>query len=509
MRPSEKEHVHRRSLLGGTYQRTSQTMTVRPTWPRHRSIAVSARWHDSTRLTMIAVALAAILSYILTHRGLAWALLALVVPCVALWVTRYRGNGFLFAVAILFVVPNWYPHVWLIAPIVGTVGLAAGIAKTRLRAVDVAFCVMALVLGLSWELHPELGVSLRLFVEGIMPLCYYILSRLTLTKVLLYRLLWAILLCAGLAACSVLYEAARGRGVFVEPQLYQWEGTASAVFRPGGIFGGSPTAAIVLAVMLLSTVSLYHARPRLVMGVGVLVVAAIMATLDRAGVIGLIGGALLMAILWPYRSWGRVAVAAFALSIAVYAVTSSPETLARLQSSKIVNAGLVRTNTLDARASLLSESLPLLADSSTHLFWGRGFDVLEAPGTHDAGLAATPDLWITHHGPNDDYVRAWLEQGLIGVIALVAWLLGSLVLGVRTCLRLPAQSQERLIVAGLTAGTFAYIVGSSGHDLTHNLASLSAGALVTGVLVSACTLLGGRHVGAATSSWKTGACQVG
>ncbi len=196
-----------------------------------------------------------------------------------------------------------------------------------------------------------------------------------------------------------------------------------------------------------------------------------------------------MAVLSPYRHWGRIAIVTFAVGVAVYAIGSSPETLADLESSKLVNSGVVRSNTLDQRANLMSESLPLLTDSPSHFVWGRGFNSLEAPaGLHDSSFAATPDLWITHHGPNNDYIRAWLEQGVIGLGMLILWLLGSLLLGIRTCLQLPAGSRERLITAGLTASTFAYIIGASGHDVTHNVAALSAGALITGTLVGACTL---------------------
>jgi O-antigen ligase len=136
----------------------------------------------------------------------------------------------------------------------------------------------------------------------------------------------------------------------------------------------------------------------------------------------------------------------------------------------------------------LGEALPLIADTPSHLLFGRGFDAFQATaGVHDSEMAATPTIWTVNGGPNDDYMRAVLEQGLLGLVALVAWVGGAILLGVRTSLRLPKRSDRRLIVAGLTAGTLCYAVALAGHDLTHNRLDLSFIALFAGILVSVCT----------------------
>ena len=73
-----------------------------------------------------------------------------------------------------------------------------------------------------------------------------------------------------------------------------------------------------------------------------------------------------------------------------------------------------------------------------------------------------------------------------------------MLLGVRTCQRLETGSRERTIVAGLTAATLAYTVAAVGHDFTHNILDVSLAALLTGVLVSVCTMYGrGRGAQAA------------
>lgn len=449
-----------------------------------------ARLHLGMNTLIMATAAAAafVLSYLLTHRGLAWAGVALAAPCAAAWVLHYRGNGLLLAVIVLLVVPYWYPHVWEVAPLAATIGLVTGAARTRLRAVDVAVCLFAAALTASWVFHPEFDVRTKVFVEGILPLGFYAGARLTITDRLLPRLQWVILSAGAVGAGTVLYEATQGAAVFSAPQTYQWAGSSSTVFRAGGIFGGSPTAAVVLSMALLASTGLYRTRPKLVAVVIFLILAAVAVTFDRAGPVGLALGLVLIAVLLPYRQWGRVVFATLAVSIPVYAVTSSPTAVSSVTSSQLVNAGIIRTGTFMDRLNLAADSVPLLADSTSHLLFGRGFFSLSESGTHDSRLVARVDLWDVEHGPNDDYLRALLEQGLLGFLPMIAWLGGSLLMGIRTSLRLPKRSRERTLVAGLTAATLCYMVGSLTGDQTKNWTCLAAAGLFTGMLVSVCTL---------------------
>ena len=318
----------------------------------------------------------------------------------------------------------------LVALLAADLGLVAGIAKTRLRVIDLAFCGLMLSLTLSWVAHPELGVSFKWFAEGMVPFAYYVWARLTLTERLLSQLQWVMLISSGLAACTLLYEAVHGTTVFADPHIYQWAGSAASGGGAGGVFGGSPTAAIILATMLLASVSLYKTHRLVVLGISVVVIAGIIVTLDRAGLIGLLLGAPLMAVLSPYRHWGRIAIVTFAVGVAVYAIGSSPETLADLESSKLVNSGVVRSNTLDQRANLMSESLPLLTDSPSHFVWGRGFNSLEAPaGLHDYSFAATPECSIPVLTERTTTSPGWSkDDGPWN--ALFVWLLEELLLGI-------------------------------------------------------------------------------
>ncbi|TMK97689.1 MAG: hypothetical protein E6G34_08290 [Actinobacteria bacterium] len=432
--------------------------------------------------------LAIAVAYILTDHGALVAGATMLVPGAAFVIMRRRGYGFLLAVGLLMLVPYWYKHVWLIAPVAMALGLFAGIAPTRLRVVDNCVIVLTTVLAISWLSHPELGISGTTFIQGVLPLVYYFGARLTVTDRLLPRVQWTLVLAGGVAACTVLFEAAHGAPLFAAPRTYQWIGSKSLLFRAGSIFGGSPTAATILAVVLLLSVAVYQRHRRLVAGIMTIILAGLITTFDRAGLMALLAGGTLLAILVPYRHWGRLALAALALSIPIYAVTSSPATLEALATSRVVGEGLVRSSTIAERANLAAAAKAVMSDSTMHLAFGRGFDALEATGKLDANLASYPDLWFAHHGPNNDYLRAILEQGIVGLGVILAWLAGALWLGITTCWVLPKNSPSRTVIAGLTAATLGYMVAAAGHDFLHNVADLSIAALVTGVLVSACTM---------------------
>ena len=440
---------------------------------------------ESGAAALVAVASA----YLLTHQGVRWAAAFLVAPAVFIWITRRQGNGLLLAVLVILVVPYWYPHVWLIAPSLAALGLVAGVARPRLRAVDFAFFLLVGTFALSWLLHPELRIPAKSFAQGLLPLGFYIFARLTITESFLPRLQLLMCVAGGFAACTVLYEAARGTAVFVDPQTYQWSGTASAIFRAGGVFGGSPSAATILALVCLSSVSTYRGHRLLAATAMTLMFAATVVTFDRAGFAAFVVGTVVFALLLPYTHWVRVAMVALAVSIPVVAVASSSSTLAALTTTRLVSEGVLRPATISGRVSLASGAFQVMADSPSHLLFGRGFDALEATaGEHDLSMAVQPQLWEVQHGPNDDYLRAILEQGILGLVLTLAWLGGAVLLGVRSCLRLPPRSHARVVLAGLTCATAGYLVAAAGHDFTHNVADLSVAALMTGMLVTASTM---------------------
>lgn len=451
-----------------------------------------ARWRAPSvtqNVISLAVMLALVLAYALVTRGAVLVLLALAAPCAALWVLRRPGNGYLAAVVVALVIPDWYAHVWLVAPALVLLGSVAGVARTRPHLIDVVLLALLLVLLASWLFHRQLHVSTKVFVEGMLPLCFYLYSRLFITERLLPRLRWILLGAGAAGALTVLLEAAHGSVVFESPTQYEWTATATTIFRAGGIFGGSPAAATCLAMLLLASLALWRTRSRLARVALIVMVVAIVVTFDRAGLLALAAGVTLFAVLLPYRRWGRVLLVALILSIPAYIATSS-NTLGGLSASRLVREGVIRSTTITARFQLLTLATGALHESAPALLFGHGFDAMEGPpGPVAASFAARP-LLVQSGGANDQYLTSLLEEGMLGLALVVLWLGGSVILGARTARRLPKSSDRRALVAGLTAAVFGLLVAMAGHDMLHNLTVTSVGALVTGILISVCLLSG-------------------
>ncbi len=435
-----------------------------------------------------ALAVAGLLAYVLVHRGVVLALLALIAPALVLWLVRRPGNGYLLAVALLFTVPDWYPHVWLMAPAFVLIGCLAGVARTRLRLLDLVVLGLVIIMAQSWLFHTQEGVSTKAFVEGVLPFGFYLYSRLAVTERILRRLCWVLLAAATVGALTVLFDAARGVAQFQPPAQYIWRATATTIFRASGIFGGAPAAASCLAMAFLTSFALFRRERGRAMIAFLTILAAIIVTFDRAGLLAVTVGTMLFAVLLPYRRWGRVALAALAIGIIVYAVTSSSSAIGTVSSSKIVAEGVIRQSTLKARLRLLPIATELLHAPASELAFGRGFDALEGPpGSISVQLAGSPML-LELGGPNDQYLTSLIEQGAAGLVLLVMWLGGSVTLGVRAALRLPRGSERRALVAGLTAAVAGFMLVMSGHDVLHNLPMTSVAALTSGILVSVCSL---------------------
>lgn len=481
--------------------------------PHGRAISSPLRaWlRPSTADAVLAAGLlvGVLLAYVLVRHGVKLALLGVAAPAVLFWVVRRQGNGFLLLVVVMLTIPDWYAHVWLVPPIVAGAGLLRGVVRTRLRFVDAAFFALVAVTVASWAFHRDVGVSSKVALESILPFGYYLWSRTALTEELLDRLRWVLLAAATVGALTVIYEAVHGSAVFQPPQLYQWEGSTTSIFRPGGVFGGSPTAATCLALALLPSLSLVRQRPKLAGAPAVLIIAAIILTFDRAGLLALIGGLAVLALLLPYRHWGRVAFAALAVGTLVYALISSTA-VSSLSSSRLIQEGVIRSSTISQRFTLASLALDAIPATPQGLAFGRGFDALNVPpGRVSASVAAIP-LLSQSGGANDDYLTILIEQGAFGLGLTLLWLGGSLWLGVRTCWRLPAGSDRRMLTAGFTAAMLGYVVAMSGHDAGHSWPMLTMGVFTSGILVSLCSLPSGSRTHEALSPIQSSsACSQG
>jgi hypothetical protein len=170
-------------------------------------------------------------------------------------------------------------------------------------------------------------------------------------------------------------------------------------------------------------------------------------------------------------------VVAFFLSLSGASLT------AELQNNKTYQQGVVRPGSAQGRQEFVSLALPLATDNRAHFIFGRGYDAFQ--GHYFDAHAAEASVLVQRGGPHNEYLRAWLEQGIVGFALVIAWMVGAIGLGVRTAMRLPRRSDQRLLVATLTGALVVYAVASFFHDWMHSPVTIGIAALVSGLIASA------------------------
>lgn len=210
-----------------------------------------------------------------------------------------------------------------------------------------------------------------------------------------------------------------------------------------------------------------------------LIVFAISITLSRSGWTGLAAGllAFLMLAPWRLRWWVELVAAAAILATIVFLAVPAATT-----QSQVFQEAFVRSANTTGRESLWSLTPPLISDSLSHLIAGRGLDVFFGTGRFDDHLAVSPIL--PQGGPHNEFLRALIEQGAIGLVLLVGWTLGSALVGYRRLRELPPRAPERIVLAAFTSAVICIVVASLTHDTSHSVPVVVVTALVTGVLVT-------------------------
>jgi O-Antigen ligase len=335
-----------------------------------------------------------------------------VIP-VGLVVLTRPGACFLAAVAVVIVVPHKASHVWLVPPLLVGLGVLVERPRWRPTMADLWFAGWFGWLLVRWLAHPGLQIGAREFAEMALALGFYLFARMSVTPSRVSSTLWWVLAAGTVGAVTVLVEWMLGHviGVFNDPSQYQWAGGGGEIYRPGGVFGGSPAAAIALAMILLSTLSLARTRPWLVRACQAVILFAIVVTWGRAGWVGLTGGAVVCALLLPYRRKARVVYLLAVVAVAAFLAHGS------IQNSQAYQLGVIRPGSTTGRLTFLRQAWPLATDSYRHLIFGRGFRAFMHPefGAHDSATLENV-LLLNRGGPHNDYMRTILEEGLVGLV---------------------------------------------------------------------------------------------
>lgn len=407
---------------------------------------------------------------------------ALALAPLAMRVLPLPGVAFSLAIVLMIAVPHKMPHIWLLPPVLAGIGVLVERVRVKPARADLFFLGWLGWLVLRWQSHPELQISSREFLEIALGLLFYLFTRLCVTRARLRQASWALLGAGTVGAATVLLEWMLGRVIafFNDPSQYQWAGSSTEIFRPGGVFGGSPAAAISLALILLATVHLGRSRARLVRVCQAVMLLAIVATWARAGWVGLVAGAAVASFLLPYRHKARAVYVVALLAVAAFIMSGA------IQNSRAYQLGVVRPGSTSSRLSFLEQAWPLATDSYRHLIVGRGFRAFMHAnvGTHDSATLQNFVL-LNRGGPHNDYMRAILEEGMIGLVLLLGYVLTPVAMGWRCARRLLEGTSERLVVAGLTGSAVCLFVAGLFHDLSNNFQTTSVGAVALGLLVTA------------------------
>jgi O-antigen ligase len=394
--------------------------------------------------------------------------------------------GLALGLAIVLAIPSWYVlgaeqlGVARVASLLALSSVLFGVRR-RLQLPDAALATFVAVVVLGWILQnhqPSVG---RIVLAEFVPLCFYVGAR-ALPAAYRSRLFTVTVIMGTVGALTVIYEYLIGSVVFADPESYVWSGSSTTIFRPGGVYGSPPGAATVLVFTVLMGLPLLRTTRGLRKGLlnaalGCMGVAIIL-TFTRANLIAL--GIAMVAYLWLT---GSTLLTPFKVGVvATCLVFASVLVLPRLESHTTFQQGLARSKTLSAREGYWRQALPIVTENTRNLLFGIGSEATLSArqGTNPVpgALASSPDLIL--HGTHNQYVLTLLEQGLVGLAAMLAWLGAVIANGARL-----ARRHRDHALAALTSSMLGFAIAMlAGNHLLHGpsfaLAALASGLLVNG-----------------------------
>jgi O-antigen ligase len=454
------------------------------------------------RLTPVA-ALAPIAAVVLVSLASGWlighgrekmALGAVVALPIGLFVLARPVRGLFLGIALIVLVPFTYTlgPAQASVPRVATLGAVLAIAlgakeaheRLTLRFVDWAVIAFAVLGILSWQLGTHPPTSLRAAANFLTPLAFYPAAR-RFGGQYGRQIFWVLLAVGTLASLTLYYEFfVTHTPLFVDKTSYYWNAGGGFIFRPGGVFGSPPAAATILAMTTLCGLPLVFGtvgRRRLVAATCAAVsIGAMVLTFTRGPMIGFCVGVLLYILLVRPAAWGRLLfLGAVAAIVLVFFV------LPRIAGASWYQEGVLRQGTFSERTSYWAASWPLITNSQEHLFLGHGINSLviggpELPGPIDPDISTVPTL--STNGPHSQYIRTLLEEGLVGLGVLLAWLIGCLAIGARSVWRAPPTA--RPLVAAATAAVSSVVVVCLVDDAFRDPPTFGITALLTALIVS-------------------------
>ena len=317
---------------------------------------------------------------------------------------------------------------------------------SRLRLLWVAFWAAGVVsvLGSSIPLVSAME-TLRI---GTVVMMFVVLEQIVVDRKSMMRVLTAVYV-------SVLF-----------PLLYTFYGFAvghpSAEVKGGftritGPFSQSTTYGRYLAFMIIFGVAVFpylKGRVKIAMGVIVSISSVfLLLTLTRGALAGAIAG--LIVVMVVQRS--KTLLVGFALAL-VLGVTLAPGLWTRLTEVTTTQqvGGAQTGNTLAWRLDYWTQVLPL---ANSNPITGIGLNVTQYK------LDAAKQ-------PHNDFLRAYVETGLLGLVTFVAAMWAMIRMGRQAVRRAAPNSLERGIAVGYLGAAVAYVLESAGDNVMSNVVCL-------------------------------------
>jgi len=426
--------------------------------------------------------------------GLRFAIVLALLP-MAVVVLAPNNNRLLVGTAMVLVLPWWYAlgsaqlKVYVVTSVLATTALLnAGVVQDRIpwrfNFVDLALIglLAATVLSLA-AFGPYSPQSVRGVISWALPLGFFAAAR-ALGGRQWRSVCWVLLIGGTVASMPLFYEFfVLHHPLFGSPTTYLWSGEPGSLFRPAGSFGGPPEAVTVLSMttlcglsLLVTSTGVHRFFIWLCLGISV---AGMVVTFTRAGLIGFAVGVMIFVALWRPAALGRLTFGLAAVST-VFLLAVLPQ----IASKTWYEGGVVRHGNFASRQDRWKTAWPVITNSTDHLVFGHGFNSLLVghpgglPGEPQADLAAAPIL--IKESPHSQYVRTLLEQGIVGLVLVLAWLVGSVATAAAAVRRTTDDDETRAFLAGCAAGVVSFLVVSLADDGLREVPSLAIVALLSG-----------------------------
>ena len=102
-------------------------------------------------------------------------------------------------------------------------------------------------------------------------------------------------------------------------------------------------------------------------------------------------------------------------------------------------------------------------------YWAQVLPLANKNPVTGIGLAMTQYKTDAAKQPHNDFIRAYVETGVLGFVTYVAWLIALLGLGRRAAKRAPPKSMERAIAVGYFGCAIAFVLESVGANVMSNV----------------------------------------